>query len=329
VVYLTVGHGERSNERSSPTDQRATLGALREMLASQNYELRNLGPAEGLATDVPGDAAAVMVIGPTSSFLPEESAALKRYFDRGGRLWISLESDARLDFKDLVAPLGLSFAAIPLANDQVYYRRTNQVSDRVIIITAAYSSHPSVTALSQLGARAPLVLIGSGYLEEAKEKPEGISMDFTVHSLPTTWNDLNRNFLFDPPAETRKAWPLAAAVTKKKPGGLKPDEEGRAIVLADAAAVTDAVFENPGNSYLALDGIRWLLGEEAIAGPTVSEVDVPVEHTRKQDVLWFYSTIFLVPAAVLGTGFWVTSRRRRRAERVPAGRAPSGAEAPQ
>ena len=318
VVYLTVGHGERSHERASPTDQRATLVGLRDLLASQNYELRNLGPAEGLASEVPGDAAAAMVIGPTAAFLPEESAALRRYFDRGGRVWISLEQDARLDFKDLVAGLGVSFVPVPLANDQFYYRRSNQVSDRVIIITAAYSSHPSVTSLSQLGPRAPLVLIGSGYLEEAKEKPEGTSVDFTVTALPSTWNDLNRNFLFDPPGEVRKAWQLAAAVTKKKPGGQKPEEDGRAIVLANAAALTDAVFENSGNTYLALDGVRWLLGEEAIAGPAVSETDVPVEHTRKQDVFWFYSTIFLVPAAVLGAGFWVTSRRRRRAAKPVA-----------
>ena len=318
AVYLTVGHGERSNEKTSPTDQRPTIVALRDLLSSQNYELRNLGPAEGLATDVPGDASAVLVIGPTNGFIPEESAALKRYFDRGGRILIALESDPRMEFRELVAPLGLTFSPTPLANDQVYYRRTNQVSDRIIIITASFSSHPSVTALSQLGARAPVVLIGSGYLEEAKEKPEGVAVDFTVHAHPTTWNDANRNFLFDPPAETRKGWQLAAAVTKKKPGSQKPEDDSRAIVLADAAALTDVVFENPGNTYLALDGVRWLLGEEANAGPTMTETDLPVEHTRKQDVFWFYSTIFVVPAVVIGTGFWVTSRRRRRAERSTA-----------
>jgi len=51
----------------------------------------------------------------------------------------------------------------------------------------------------------------------------------------------------------------------------------------------------------------------------VSEVDVPIEHTRKQDVFWFYSTIFVVPALVLGAGFWVTTRRRRKAEKPTAG----------
>jgi len=323
-VYLTVGHGERSQERGSATDQRPTISALRELLATQNYELRNLGAAEGLATDVPGDAAAVLVIGPSTSFLPEEMASLKRYFERGGRVFIALESEPQLDFKELLRPMGLSFVPTPLANDQVYYRRTNQVSDRIIIITASYSSHASVTSLSQLGTRAPFVLVGSGYLEEVKEKPDGVSVDFTVRSLPTTWNDANRNFLFDPPAEVRKAWQLAAAITQRRQASQKPEDEARAIVLADAAALTDVVLENPGNTYFALDGVRWLLGEEATAGPTVSEGDVLIEHTRKQDVFWFYATIFVVPALVLGAGFWVTTRRRQKAEKPTA---PS--EAPQ
>ena len=263
---------------------------------------------------VPGDAAAVLAIGPTKNFLPEEIDSLKRYFERGGRLLLALEAEQGPNFKELLRPTGVSFVPTLLANDQVYYRRSNQLSDRTIIITASYSSHPSVTSLSQLGPRAPFVLVGSGYLEEDKDKPQGLSIDFTVRALPTTWNDLNRNCLFDPPSEVRKAWQLAAAVTQRKAGSQKPEEEARAIVLADAAALTDVVFENPGNAYYALDGVRWLLGEEATAGPTVSETDLPVEHTRKQDVFWFYSTIFVVPAAVLGAGFWVTARRRRRAE---------------
>src|SRR5262249_59039223 len=129
-----------------------------------------------------------LVIGPSTSFLPEEMASLKRHFERGGRLLIALESEPRLDFKELLRPMGVSFVPTPLANDQVYYRRTNQVSDRIIIITASYSSHPSVTSLSQLGTRAPFVLVGSGDLEEVKERPDGVSLDFIVRAPPTRWN---------------------------------------------------------------------------------------------------------------------------------------------
>jgi hypothetical protein len=40
-------------------------------------------------------------------------------------------------------------------------------------------------------------------------------------------------------------------------------------------------------------------------------VDVPIQHTRKQDVFWFYSSIFLGPAVVLGVGYAATRRKSR------------------
>ncbi|HXN40574.1 MAG TPA: ABC transporter, partial [Myxococcaceae bacterium] len=96
-----------------------------------------------------------------------------------------------------------------------------------------------------------------------------------------------------------------------KAGSTKPADEGRAIALADSDALADVLLDNPGNMYFALDGIKWLLGDESLAGEIATEVDVSVEHTRKQDVLWFYSTVFAAPAIVLGIGLLVTRRRRR------------------
>jgi hypothetical protein len=51
---------------------------------------------------------------------------------------------------------------------------------------------------------------------------------------------------------------------------------------------------------------------------TSTEADTPVSHTRKQDVIWFYGTIFLGPALVLALGVMVT-RRTRGKRRRPAG----------
>src|SRR5204863_9820267 len=61
TVYMTVGHGERTSDPTSDTDKRPTIRALRQLLLDQSYTLRDLGAAEGLATDVPQDAAIVMV----------------------------------------------------------------------------------------------------------------------------------------------------------------------------------------------------------------------------------------------------------------------------
>jgi ABC-type uncharacterized transport system len=310
ALYFTTGHGERG-ERTTPTDQRATISAFRDLLTSQNYELRNLGAAEGLASDVPSDAAAVLVIGPTGDFLPEENAALSRYLDHGGRLWIALDPEARLEFKILLANLGIKFVPTVLANDAAFIRRTGQLSDRTFIGTVSFSSHPSVTSLSQLGGRAFFALLEAGYLEELKDRPTGLTVDFTIHAHPATWNDLNGNYQLDG-AEKRKSWELAAAIQKTRPGSNKPSENGRVIIVADSDALSDLLFENPGNMYFALDGLKWLIGEEAIVGQVSSEADVPIEHTRKKDVIWFYSTIFLAPALVLAIGFVATRRRSAR-----------------
>jgi hypothetical protein len=309
TVYLTAGHGERAASPANDTDKRLTVKDLRDLLQQQGYAVKDLGAAEGLAADVPNDAAIVIAVGPSSAFAAEEAASLQRYFDKGGRILYALDPETGLDFHELLSSLGLKFTPSLLANDQIYARRNNQRSDRTNIATASFSSHPSVTTLGRLGGKAPMVLLGSGWLEENKDKPKELTIDFPVRSHPATWNDLNGNFEFDAPAESRKGWNLSAAVVKKKPGGAAKDE-GRALVLTDSDAVADGVLGNPGNLLFVSDGAKWLLGDEAIQGETNTEVDVPIAHTHKQDLFWFYSTIFLGPAFVIGLGALLLRRRR-------------------
>jgi hypothetical protein len=323
TVYLTTGHGERSATPANDTDKRATIKDLREALGQQGYAVRELGAAEGLAADVPKDAAIVMIIGPRTAFLPEEVASLSRYLDNAGRVFLALDpnngSDTGWDAKELLGPLGLKFNQVTLANDQIFAARFHQPSDRANIATGSYSSHPAVTTLGRLGMRAPLILLGAGSFEEEKGKPSTVSVDFAVRAHPATWNDINGNYQFDSAGgETRKGWQLAAALTKKKAGvPTKPVEEGRLLALGDSDAVSDEVLRNPGNAYLLLDGVKWLLGDEAITGEVSSEVDTPIQHTHKEDVWWFYSTIFLAPMVTLGLG-WAVMRRRRGAAKKEA-----------
>jgi hypothetical protein len=394
TIYLTTGHGERGFDPANDTDKRPTLRNLREALQQQSYAVKTLGMSDGLGVDVPSDAALVAIVGPEQEFAPEELAALDRYLERGGRLFVALEPDPRADptqpggppvLAALLSKLGLKYDTTPLANDQVYAQRTYQKSDRINIATAGFSSHPSVTSLGRLAGRAPLVLFGAGHLEEVKQRPAGTTVDFTVRAHPQTFTDVNRDFNFDPPGEVRKAWELAAAVhrkieppkdepakkddatakkddatakkddkkdakkddatakkddakkdasekkdakkdDKKKDDKKKQQDELRVIVLSDADAVGDLLLPNPGNAYFFLDGVRWLAGDESITGEVSSETDVAIAHTRKQDQVWFYATIFLVPGLVLGLGSLMT-RRRRMGARAGSSRKPGSKEA--
>jgi ABC-type uncharacterized transport system len=307
IVYLTTGHGERGAANPDASDARGTIRLFQDLLRAQNNEVRPLGASEGLASEVPKDASSVLVIGPTSPFLREEVQALSRWVRSGGRLLVALDPEAGQQFDALLQPLGVRFVPTPLVNDRVYLARTHQPSDRGQLVTASFGPHPSVATLNRAGGRLALFLLDAGSLELLSQKPADVNVSFTVMALPDTFRDLGGTFSFDGKTEKRRPWELGAAVMLPRRGA----EEGRAIVLADSDVFTDPVLEaSLGNRAFAIDSVRWLLGEEILGAPG-SETDAPLQHTRGQDVTWFYATVFIAPALVLGTGVWLTRRRRR------------------
>jgi hypothetical protein len=305
VLYLTTGHGERGTQAREATaveEARPALQLLVELLRSQNVEVRPLGLAEGLGSAVPKEASLVAVVGPTRDFLPEELASLRAYVERGGRLWLALEPEgARLEA--LLSPLGLKVLPGGLANDQSHLSLNRQQSDRAFLTTASFSSHASVGTLASLGTQAPAAFLGAAALESVQPLPTDLTLEVAVRADAATFQDLDGDFA--PGAEEpRRPWPLVVAV--ERAGG-----PWRVVVMGDADALGDELLRNLGNAYLALDALRWLTGEEALGGTVSFEEDVPLQHTRRQDVAWFYSAIFLVPALVLGLGFLVTRKRGR------------------
>ena len=70
-----------------------------------------------------------------------------------------------------------------------------------------------------------------------------------------------------------------------------------------------ALAQSDAAQILLMDSVRWLVGEEDIAGEISNEEDVKIEHTREQDVVWFYSTLFGMPLLVLAAGVLFVRRR--------------------
>ena len=250
---------------------------------------------------------------PAYTLLPEEVAALREYVDRGGRLWIALEPEGPAH-DALLEPLGLKFVNTTLANEQMFLRVRHLQSDRTNLGSAFFSSHPAVSTLATLGPRAPVLFPGSGTFVPGGPPLAGVSHDVAVRAHEATFPDKDRDFSHDVDEE-RANWPLVMAVLKTGSG----QEPARAVVMGDVDALADGVLSNTGNTHLALDVLRWLTGDELISGTVSNEEDVPLQHTREQDVLWFYATVLLAPAMVLATGFFVTRRRGRRAPALAEG----------
>jgi hypothetical protein len=306
-AVFTTGHGERSWEpAAAATDKRAGLSKLRELLLDQSYDLRTFGAADGLIQDVPKDTTVLVIMGPQRPFLPDESAAVNRFVTHGGRVLIALDPENHVTLKEILDPLQLEYHDVTLANDQAYVRHSHTDADRTNLVTATFSSHPAVTTLLRLGTRAPAIFLGSGWIDAKRGRPIDVQVDAPIKAHFSTFVDKNNNFQFDP-GEQRRSWELTGAVTR----GLS-----RAFVIADSDCFADEAIQAPGNELLTLDVMHWLMGDEAYQGLVSSEMDLPITHTRKQDVVWFYSTIFLAPVLVIGLG-WVTTKRRRKDAPAP------------
>jgi hypothetical protein len=324
VAYLTIGHGELNESKGDATAEGRTGKGLKKLLESQNYTVKDLGLAQGLGTDVPADATIVVVFGPSQAFLPEEVESLKRYAEHGGHLLLALDPDAKVDLDPLAEVGGLAWTPTVLANDKIYVRRRFNNSDRANLATNRYSSHASVSTLSRNSSRMHTIFPGASTLDKSSAEgvPKDLKIDFAVKAMPETFEDKKGSFEFDAAAgEKRTSYNIAAAVshTVAAPAGWKGKEppEMRAFVIADADALSDIVFQNEPNIFLAADIIRWLGGEESFSGAITNTEDVRIEHTKTKDVIWFYATILGAPLGVLFVGLFLSRRRRvpARAER--------------
>jgi hypothetical protein len=318
-VYLTTGHGELNDSSGAgPPSEGAPLGrvaALSELLRFLSYEVVDLGLGNGLGQDVPADAAMVMVLGPRRPFFEAEMAALERFLARGGALLLALDPEGAFTMGPLEQRLGVRYVATPLADEKRHLQQRGDLSDRRLIITNNFTSHEAVTSLARAPMGTVVLLVGPGYLD-AVEGAAGTPR-FVVSSLETTFADLSGDYRFDDPREQQQPYNLVAAVQGEVAAASNPlvpePETMRALVFASSSLFTDAVLASLApNATLVGDGIKWLGREETFAGATESEADVPIVHTKAEDIAWFYATILGAPMLVLGGGLLSVYRRSHR-----------------
>lgn len=309
-VYFTAGHGERTSQidKDQPPEEQAKQ--VRALLRRFNIGMEDLGLGDGLATGVPEDASAVVIVGPMNTFTEAEANTLLQYVRKGGRLMTLVDPDVDHGLAPLLSGLGVELEPGVLVSEQHYYRLRHTDADKAVVLSSSYSSHPTVTtAQKQPGDAVASAFVRGGSLKQ-KQTPTGARVTFSLRGMDSFFRDLNGDYL-QGDGEAKDKTNMIAAVTFPASGG---QPEGRAVVVGDGDFVSDLVVQNPGNFLVFVDSLRWLIGEDQIRIDTVSEEDVPIQHTRDEDKIWFYGTTFGAPIPVLLAGLVVTLRRRRRSE---------------
>ncbi|MCB9594719.1 MAG: hypothetical protein H6719_18510 [Sandaracinaceae bacterium] len=306
-LHLTVGHREHSASPVEGDSDAERLGELSNALERANIQSRNLGVAEGLANEVPEGARAVAVVGPREPFLPEEAQSLLRYVQHGGRLLVFVDPDADHGLDPLLAGLGLAIPRGVLNSTTRHMRRRTGEADRSAIYSNAYTAHPTVTLANRYRSQVVSVFLRGGAIERREgSELEGASVTFPLRTESGFWLDENGDHV-QGPGETEGRFNMIAAITVPNGDG----EEGRAVVIADGDFITDQLIANRGNAFVLMDAVNWLVGEEHVLGPTQTEEDVRIEHTRDEDEIWFYATSFGMPLPLILVGSLLARRSRR------------------
>ena len=303
IIYFTSTHGEMLWESGSPLRIMATFETL---LRSQNYRARRL---TALFQDVPPETKILGIIGPQTGFTGEETAALQRYLDRGGRLLIALDIDradqisgtitSEDELPKFLAKNGLRFDPRPITHDERFVTSSRQKSDRYFIFSNNFTDHPAISTLKTNPDRLSLMSFRSGSWDLSQPSPDW-SFKPVALSITGSFKDANGNFEAEP-NEKRGNYPLVVAGESLAKGKL--------VAFADASIFSDTLMKVASNQFATLDAVRWLGDRSEQTGTTVSEEDVLIRHENSRELLVFHGSIYLIPLLVLIAGFYFNRKR--------------------
>src|SRR5712691_4207258 len=227
VVYFVTGHGEPALTDS----ERNGYSVTKQALEDQNYTVQELVLAR--QSQVPDDAAVVIVAGPRRDLLESETEALSAFLGRGGHLFVMIDPDTVPGFVVFVKRYG-----IEVGNDVVI--ETNPLGrlvggDYLMPVVMTYERHAITKELGNVMTMFPVVRS----VQVAKELPPGITAQGLALTSAESWAETDFKALqegrtaFDADSDRRGPISIAAVAT------ITPDKTGTSAPTAAASEQPD------------------------------------------------------------------------------------------
>jgi ABC-type uncharacterized transport system len=285
-VYFTVGHGEWPLE-----PQAAVAGALP-------------GAEDQAISEVPKDAALVIVAGAQGTFLEAEAESLSRYLEQGGRLLVFLEQTRTTGLEAVLAKYGVG-----VGNGLVVEPKSK---NPLVAVTDRFSDHDSVRLLKSMSlvVRMPLtralVLLKEGLAA-------GASPEVVLTSLPSAWEELKpAEEMEQDPGERVGPLPMILASTRQTKGATdKRYDEARVLVYGSSQMLLDANYGDEANRNLIMNGVGWASAQ--VARITIRPPDRDISTLDIDDALMGklrFIAMDLIPLCLVGFGLAIWLSRR-------------------
>jgi ABC-type uncharacterized transport system involved in gliding motility auxiliary subunit len=306
VVYFLAGHGER---RVTDFDQITGYSRLGTQLLRDNLDVKELV----LSADrqVPEDAAALVVPGPSKVMSSVAVEIIEDYLNRSGRVMILLDALKPTGLEAMLRRWGVALRkdfVVDMENtlhgSDVHVRRFNPhpitMEMQSIVQFILPRSIEPVSSAAERGA--------------AEDRP---SVDPLAMTSEKSWSETQveeTSARFDPDTgDLRGPFSLAVAVErgatqKMLDVQIKPS---RMVVIGDSDFVANGNMVG-GNLDFFMSSLNWLLDREeliAIAPKPIEEVKLSL--TRRQLRRFFWINVAGIPALAAVAGSLVALKRRK------------------
>jgi ABC-type uncharacterized transport system involved in gliding motility auxiliary subunit len=311
AIIRTMKGGERtvcavsgSGEHGLDDAGRDGYGNLKQSLERNNYKSRAISLLE--KAEVPKDCTVLLVGGPRFDYVPPVITGIKTYVDAGGRVLFLLDAPLAAGKEPITdnAALVAQLAEWGITVNKDLVLDTSGVGQifglsEVVPLVTAYESHPIVREMKGTAVCLPLsrtIEPKTGGKWTAEKLFSSSENSFATTNLAAREIQIN-------PAKDKKG-PLSLAVAAS--GG-----QSRIVVVGSSSWVANSFLGFNGNRDLFLNMVNWLSSdEELISIRPKDPEDRRLALSRSQMTLIFYTSVILLPLAVIAAGLSLWWKRR-------------------
>lgn len=309
TVCAVSGAGEHGLDDSG----RSGYSRLKEALERNNYKTRTIKLIE--KPEVPKDCTVLVVGGPRFDYVEPIVAAVKKYFEEGGRVLLALDPPLKAGKEDIAD----NAALVKLVADWGVDVQSNLVLDtsgigqlfglsEVVPLVTSYESHIIVREMKDAASAFPLarsldVKAGGTY------SPEKL-LASSANSYATN-NLRSAEIKLNPAVDKKGPFTLAAAGSKGTATGDNKTPVSRFVVVGSSGFMANNIVGFNGNRDLVLNMFNWLSADEDLISIRPKDPqDRRLNLTRSQMRFVLWSSVFLVPLMVIFAGLSVWWKRR-------------------
>lgn len=326
VVYFLEGHNERVVNGASEEEGRFaqgpdTYGEAANALVNERYRVESLLLAN--LGEVPADASAVVVAGPTRLLLPGELAALDRFVRGGGSIFVALDPRSRTNVYEILEGWGVF-----LGDDVVVDQALALFDQATTPIAGQYDGQHPITSLMREPTLFPMVRsveIDDALVDDYRLIVKTGTESWAERDLDG-WRKTGRaeygeEDLLGPVTVAVAGEPRLAVISSSganleegaegEPTGVA-GTAGRIVVFGDSDFATNEYLGALRNRDLFVNSINWLAGdvEQITVRPNLSRSS-SFQMTQDEFRIIQYLSLFVLPEAIAVVGVIVWWLRRK------------------